>query len=296
MGWFDFLKNNKKEEVAQPASNTNPMLEKIEIKPGITIARAFANEWAAIAQTKVSYVGIKATPIETMKLEQSKFGHYPKLPAGFAYPKDEAGNYLYPLAQINFKEVPSMRGYPSSGLLQFYISVHDDVFGIDFEDNQSQKNFRVLYFEEHEVENYQTDFSFLQEVMSMDSSPVYKPHALSFSEEEEYIGLGDVLYENSAGKVVQQIADKYPAIKEELEETLYDEFSSSGHKIGGYAFFTQEDPRLYDDIKQHYILLLQIDTDDEIMWGDSGVANFFIHPDDLAKKDFSKVVYNWDCT
>lgn len=296
MGWFDFLKNNKKEEVAQPANNTNPMLDKVEIKPGITIARAFAKEWATIAQTKVSYVGIKATPVETMKLEQSKFGHYPKLPAGFAYPKDEAGNYLYPLAQINFSEVPALSGYPSSGLLQFYISVHDDVFGIDFEDNQSQKKFRVLYFEEHEVEDHQTDFSFLQEVMSMDSSPVYKPHALNFSVKDEYIGLGDAGYENNAGKVVQQIADKYPAIKEELEESLYDEFSNSGHKIGGYAFFTQEDPRLYDDIKQHYILLLQIDTDDEIMWGDSGVANFFIHPGDLAKKDFSKVIYNWDCT
>lgn len=42
-----------------------------------------------------------------------------------------------------------------------------------------------------------------------------------------------------------------------------------------------------------------MDTDDvngmDIMWGDCGVANFFIHPDDLKNKDFSKVLYNWDC-
>jgi uncharacterized protein YwqG len=31
------------------------------------------------------------------------------------------------------------------------------------------------------------------------------------------------------------------------------------------------------------------------MWGDMGVGNFFIHPDDLAKKDFSKIFYTWDC-
>jgi len=297
MGWFDFLKNNKKQDAEKAsAGNKNPLLDSVEIKPGITIARAFADEWAVIEQTRLSYVSIKATPIETMKLEQSKFGHYPKLPAGFAYPKGEAGDYLYPLAQINFKEVPALPGYPSSGLLQFYISVHDDVFGIDFENNQSQKNFRVLYFEEHEVENHQTDFSFLQEVMKMDTSPVYKPHALSFSVNEEFIGLGDVRYENTGSRIIQQIIDKHPGIKEELEESLYDEFSSGGHKIGGYAFFTQEDPRLDDEIKQDYIVLLQIDSDDEIMWGDSGVANFFIHPDDLAKKDFSKVMYNWDCT
>ncbi len=52
-----------------------------------------------------------------------------------------------------------------------------------------------------------------------------------------------------------------------------------GHKIGGYPFFTQTDPREWEEkYQQHDILLLQIDTDDSlnIMWGDSGVANFFI--------------------
>lgn len=43
--------------------------------------------------------------------------------------------------------------------------------------------------------------------------------------------------------------------------------------------FTQTDPREWEEkYQQHDILLLQIDTDDSlnIMWGDSGVANFFI--------------------
>jgi uncharacterized protein YwqG len=31
------------------------------------------------------------------------------------------------------------------------------------------------------------------------------------------------------------------------------------------------------------------------MWGDSGVAQFFMHEDDLRRRDFSKVRYNWDC-
>ena len=49
---------------------------------------------------------------------------------------------------------------------------------------------------------------------------------------------------------------------------------------------------------QHDILLLQIDTDDSlnIMWGDSGVANFFIKKEDLLNLDFSNVIYNWDAT
>ena len=74
--------------------------------------------------------------------------------------------------------------------------------------------------------------------------------------------------------------------------------SASGHRLGGYPFFTQTDPRQYNEKIQDYILLFQLDTDDaenDIMWGDSGVGNFFIHPEDLKKRDFSKVVYNWDC-
>lgn len=47
----------------------------------------------------------------------------------------------------------------------------------------------------------------------------------------------------------------------------------------GYAFFTQFDLRKYKEEYSGYdILLLQIDTDEhlDIMWGDGGVANFFI--------------------
>ena len=52
-----------------------------------------------------------------------------------------------------------------------------------------------------------------------------------------------------------------------------------------------------------YILLLQLDTDinekdrytGKLMWGDSGVANFFITPEDLAKRDFSRVAFVFDC-
>ena len=71
-----------------------------------------------------------------------------------------------------------------------------------------------------------------------------------------------------------------------------------GHKIGGYPFFSQEDPR--NENNPHTLLLLQIDgneTDDaEIMWGDYGGANFFISPKDLANCKFDNVLYNWDCS
>lgn len=68
-----------------------------------------------------------------------------------------------------------------------------------------------------------------------------------------------------------------------------------GHKLLGYPSFTQSDPR-YDTYAKYDTLLLQIDSDgDDIMWGDCGVANFFINKEDLKNKDFSKILYNWDC-
>lgn len=293
MGMFDFLFNRKKDKLENV--NSQDLLEKIEVLPGLSIARAFVLHWPEIEKTKLSCISITATPRDELALEQSKFGHYPCMPADFDYPKEAEGNFMYPLAQINCREMPVLTGYPDSGYLQFYISGSDDVYGLDFDDPQSQKNFRVLYFEEKEVEKYKTDFSFLDDVMKTDMAPIHKPHALSFSPKDEYVGMGDAHYDKSEHSL-SVIAKKYPAIADELEETAYDDFSSNGHKIGGYAYFTQTDPRSYNDKFKDFILLFQLDSDDHIMWGDMGVANFFIHPHDLAKKDFSKVMYNWDCS
>jgi uncharacterized protein YwqG len=70
---------------------------------------------------------------------------------------------------------------------------------------------------------------------------------------------------------------------------------NSGHRLGGYPFFTQEDPRM--DSSNYDTLLFQLDSDDEaaIQWGDMGICNFFIHSEKLIKAQFDDVLYNWDC-
>ena len=72
------------------------------------------------------------------------------------------------------------------------------------------------------------------------------------------------------------------------------------HQMGGYPYFTQNDPREGGRYPELDVLLFQIDSDgqdghDLIVWGDCGVANFFISREDLKKRDFSKAGYNWDC-
>lgn len=96
----------------------------------------------------------------------------------------------------------------------------------------------------------------------------------------------------------------YEYYEEDSEDYDYmeEELSGLGHKILGYPGFIQSDPREDDEALQWYdTLLLQIDSDmengeDYVLWGDCGVANLFINKEALSKRDFGKVLYNWDCS
>jgi len=299
MGLFDFLGPKKKlspapnESVPTTGNKKKGSLQKIEIKPGLQIPKELEDLWPEIEKTRLFFNAMEAVKQNDLALEQSKLCHYPCIPAGYDYPKDSEGKYMFPLAQINFREMPALEGFPKSGYLQLYISAFDDVYGMDFDDMQSQKNFRVLFFEEQEVEKYKTDFSFLDEAMASDMPPVTTPHSLTFMQKEEYLGFGDVRYEEMNQSAVVSFLEDNEAIMEELIDS--EVFNGSGHKIGGYAYFTQTDPRIDEPKFEEYIQLFQLDSIGDIMWGDVGVGHLFIHPDDLAKKDFSKVVYYFDC-
>lgn len=72
--------------------------------------------------------------------------------------------------------------------------------------------------------------------------------------------------------------------------------------MGGYPFFTQDDVRgrEHSEPLSNYMLLFQLaseygDEGVELMWGDCGVGNFFIHPDDLANLRFDKAFFTFDC-
>ncbi|MFW5719670.1 MAG: DUF1963 domain-containing protein [Candidatus Dojkabacteria bacterium] len=69
-------------------------------------------------------------------------------------------------------------------------------------------------------------------------------------------------------------------------------------QLGGYASFTQEDPRKYTPAIRDEILFLQLASDPELglMWGDVGIANFFITTTNLENQEFTRLLYNWDCS
>ena len=290
MGLFDKLFRGKKDQPL-PAEQ---LLQDAEILPGLALPQVLLDYWPAISKAKRTCISITTAPAVSLTLRQSKLYHYPCLPDGFQYPTDKNGRYMIPLAQINFSECPTLDGFPESGYLQFYIA-NDDVYGLDFDDQQTQTGFRVLYFKEEELTNPMQDFSFLEETMRAENCPVDKPYSLDFQLKDEYLAMGDYHGMQVIDPVLAKIVKQYPNIEDELSDILYDRAGNTGHKLGGYAHFTQEDPRGYKEQWQDRILLFQLDSEDDIMWGDVGVANFFIQPDKLARLDFSDIVYNWDC-
>lgn len=70
----------------------------------------------------------------------------------------------------------------------------------------------------------------------------------------------------------------------------------------GYPNFTQDNPIPYDEnLKRFDTLLLCLDgcsaigNNFNMMWGDCGIANFFINSEKLKEKNFSDIFYTWDC-
>lgn len=285
MNFFDFFRRKKEPRPAEQS--------KVLLPDGKLASSKLAAVLPQLEPLVRPCIRITASAANDLLLFDSKFGGYPYWPAEKPWPKDSEGRYMYPLAQLNFSQVPPLPGYPEKGILQFYLSA-DDLYGLNMDHQTDQTNFRVVYYEDTRATALD-NFHFLEQQQSDSDFPVHRQMELSFSVDKDYYSFFDVRFEGELPEEFMagvQHGKEYAMIEDELVKLYPDD----GHKIGGYAFFTQSDPR-HNEAYRDYILLLQIDSQaDDICWGDAGVGNFFIHPDDLVKKDFSRVLYNWDCT
>ena len=227
--------------------------------------------------------------------ESSKFGGLPWWPRGMAYPRSAAGAPLYLLAQLNLAELPVLAGFPRQGLLQFFVA-NDDVYGLDFdrpldEVLSAPDGYRVVYHAEVDPQSA-LPAAELPPLPEENCLPLQAEYALRFTAVADLPAPSDYRFE--------AIACDIDELDDSLIDRLYDLGLGTGSKLGGYAYFTQEDPRAYERRGEAWQLLFQMDTHDEddgveIMWGDCGVGNFFIEAERLAQGDFSRVWYNWDC-
>lgn len=228
---------------------------------------------------------------------QSRFGGKAYWPKNTPWPTTPQGKPLYLLAQLNLDEMPALPGYPDSGMLQFFIA-NDDLMGLRFPSAGQDPlaiatdplGFRVVFHPQVITDEQQLD---AQTPVADDDAylPLQGSYSLHFAADTALPAPTDHRF---SGLI--EGADNLP---DDAHDLLYETYSAEGCHLGGYATFTQDDPR-YGTEPGDWLLLFQMDTsygEDgvDIMWGDSGVGNFFIHKDDLARRDFSRVWYNWDC-
>lgn len=235
------------------------------------------------------YIKIEAKPTkdnfleDTLNVKQSKFLGKPFLPETIEYPKDRNGNPMILLAQLNFEEIPRLEKFPEDGILQLFISPTD----------WYEEDVAILYHTGEDIEKKALeDFSFLKE-KDYEDSPIFKIHKLSFEKSIDRGGSEDSQFDFLFdGEPFWEYEEN---LSEDDHYEFYEYFDADGHKIGGYASFTQSDPRDYEKEKINDIQLLQIDSDGDIMFGDSGLGHIFINEESLLKKDFSKAYFYWDC-
>ncbi|MBR5939659.1 MAG: DUF1963 domain-containing protein, partial [Neisseriaceae bacterium] len=248
--------------------------------------------------TAMPIIKIKPKKAKKLPLTASKFGGVPYWDLQKPYPVDDNGNQLALLAQIDLAELPPLPDFPEKGLLQFFIS-NDDLAGMDFDNRLSQKGWRVVYHES--VNPNISEKEVLNLAIPLENMPLGDTqYQLSFDLGSQSMGLADYRFEKLFKTTAEKLKiefDEDDELLDLIEEETYDKLhnSTAGHHIGGYPIFTQDDPRYDENLAEHKILLLQIDSKNGIMWGDAGVGNFFITADDLKKRDFSQVLYNWDC-
>ena len=245
----------------------------------------------------------------SLNLTDSKFGGLPYISTDADTPKDSNDNQLALLAQINCSDLPENDLYPKEGLLQFWISRNNE-FGLG-----NKKDYCVKYIKNIEdnitKKSILNKYKLLDEENSEEYSPFSKKNtsfALKFEKGISTITSTDFLFEDIALKTIHElfpdenIEDLYDDLERDVFNTLFKAFNGVEHAIGAYPTFTQWDPRNPEEKDAYGITLLQVeshwDNDSNssgIMWGDSGVANFFINKEKLEHLNFEDVLFNWDC-
>ena len=247
-------------------------------------------------------------------LFQSKFGGVPYLPKDMEVPKNKENKQLTLLAQINIEELPKNNIYPmEEGMLQFWV-LNDDVLGLDY-DTHLGNGFKVVYYKE--IDKNVTEEEVLEKYNPYKDEDSYFPvegeFSLSFKLTDGYFSDSNDDFSEIVDREMKKFhlenKEKYKEILKVYDDKEYlsywdiwdileedkeigKKLFDGGHKIGGFPNFTQSDIR---EVGDYEILLLQIDSEgtekNEIMWGDCGIANFFIREKDLKELNFDKVIY-----
>lgn len=288
-------KNPKSFSFGSPKASGNTSTNNVETKKlDMKLLDEVMEEFHKASLKKTIRLEIKAG--KAKEITSSKLGGQPYWPKDKEYPVNNKGEDMILLAQLNFAELPNIPNYPTSGILQFFVSYA--------ECDYNNKDMKVIY---HESISDSVDTTERKTMASGgDGVPFDNEYSITGTVKDMYPCdiFGDELnnifmpiFNKHFGtdiKFVTLIDDEFndKSTWDIICDKLVESVESWGTRIGGYPNFTQSDPRKHGD---YDALLLQIDSEAGIMWGDCGIANIFIDTEKLKKKDFSDVFFTWDC-
>jgi uncharacterized protein YwqG len=236
----------------------------------------------------------------------------PYWPRNLPYPMDAAGAPMVMLVQLNFAEMPPLPGYPTTGLLQFFLSSSADdkqylgmsSAAVDSGDPRMQfaalqkpEYFRVIYHPHIEDSKNLLPPSQIP-APGPGELPLYDTAGLAFERRDSYVGPTDYRFERLFG-ATDEILEKTLGNDFEPIERHWQSFEASRlATVGGYSRTEQGfDPRSAV-MDEDWVVLLSIDSsadsDLNVSWGDGGVANWWIERSALERLDFSHVAYYYD--
>ena len=281
--------------------------------------------WRAPIEASVKpFVHIEALPALDATVFESKFGGYPYLPPGTSFPMQD-GEPMVLLAQIGWSQVPRLPGFPTEGMLQLFIGngpVDSEMRALLPHPIRGGppllgEGWRAVWHETVGTEAVQ-DFSFLPDDEDLYSSD--SPFELAYARwrPEGSRGACHRLRFHLDVSPAPQTSTEFTAIAgtdqpweffEQLAgdeaggKALSDAYESiaphpGGHQIGGYADFVQDDPRdmrEVQDVVNPLLHLMQIVSNSDLAWGDSGVCHFLIRQDAVRRRAWDEGWFYWDC-
>lgn len=218
----------------------------------------------------------------------NKIGGRPYIPLGEEYPLDKNGNPMVLLLQINLENI-DLKNYNKEGILEIFVD-------------------RELSWPcEYKIKHFKNNLEYREDITEVENMIVQKPLKITLVKEVEHMPISDYRFVDTLSKIIEEVTGNKTNDVFEIEDfftendtDMYEEFLNMNilfGDFGGYADFTQTDPRPLEDTPEKTECLFKIDSNlaDEIMIGDSGIIFGLISKEDIEKERYENTVVDWDC-
>jgi uncharacterized protein YwqG len=236
--------------------------------------------------------------VETGNNVFTKIGGQPLAGKDFKWPKWRDQSLAF-IAQIKLSEINSlsqMQPFPRKGFLYVFYDKEQSTWGFDPKDKESWK---IIFEQEYDdlaelpypqdlEDNYRYNEKKLEQklIKTYPSWGDERVNALQLIE-----GQIDWCYDFADSVYCSKPRHQIGGIANAIQNPEMDldcQLASNGLYCGDASGYTDPRRKKLEKNRADWILLLQIDTDDDtgFMWGDAGMLYFWIKKDDLEKLNF----------